>query len=141
MLTGLTIMCSGALTGQPDLTGAKLSMFAFSSVLGDAGTMILAVGLALFSYSTVLGWYWYGETAAVYLFGQGVIPVMKILWIILVVVGGWGGAEILTSLWDLADTLNGLMAIPNLIGLLVLSGVTRKLVKDFDEKRKAGILK
>lgn len=141
MLTGLTIMSSGALTGQPELTGAKLSMFAFSSVLGDAGTMILAVGLALFSYSTVLGWYWYGETAAVYLFGQGIIPVMKILWIILVVVGGWGGAEILTSLWDLADTLNGLMAIPNLIGLLVLSGVTRKLVKDFDEKRKAGILK
>lgn len=140
-LTGLAIMSSGALTGQPDLTGARLSMFAFSSVLGNTGTMILAIGLALFSYSTVLGWYWYGETAATYLFGQGVIPVMKVLWIAGVILGGWGGAEFLTNLWDLADTLNGLMAIPNLIGLLLLSGVMRKLVKDFDDKRKAGVLK
>ena len=145
-LTALAILTSGVLTGQPELTGAKLSLSAFQSVLGGVGTMILSVGLALFAFSTILGWYWYGETAAVYVFGVKFIPVMKVLWIIFIILGAsgealGGGAAFLTNLWDLADTLNGLMAIPNLIALLLLSGTLRKLVKDFDEKRRSGALK
>lgn len=145
-LTALAILTSGVLTGQPELTGAKLSLSAFQSVLGGVGTMILSVGLALFAFSTILGWYWYGETAAVYVFGVKFIPVMKVLWIIFIILGAsgealGGGAGFLTNLWDLADTLNGLMAIPNLIALLLLSGTLRKLVKDFDEKRRSGALK
>jgi len=145
-LTALAILTSGVLTGQPELTGAKLSLSAFQSVLGGVGTMILSVGLALFAFSTILGWYWYGETAAVYVFGVKFIPVMKILWILFIILGAsgealGGGAGFLTNLWDLADTLNGLMAIPNLIALLLLSGTLRKLVKDFDEKRRSGALK
>ena len=89
----------------------------------------------------MLGWYWYGETAAIYLFGTKVIQPFKVLWIVLVILGGWGGAEILVNLWDLADTLNGLMAIPNLVALLLLSGELKKLVRDFDEKRRTGVLK
>ena len=145
-LTALAILTSGVLTGQPELTGAKLSLSAFQSVLGATGTMILSVGLALFAFSTILGWYWYSETAGVYVFGIKSIPVIKILWILFVVLGAsgealGGGAAFLTNLWDLADTLNGLMAIPNLIALLLLSGTLRKLVKDFDEKRRTGMLK
>jgi AGCS family alanine or glycine:cation symporter len=146
-LTALAILTSGVLTGQPELTGAKLSLSAFQTVLGGLGTMILSVGLALFAFSTILGWYWYGETAATYIFGIKVIPVMKVLWIVFVVLGASGeqllgaGAGFLPSLWDLADTLNGLMAVPNLIALLLLSGTLRKLVKDFDEKRRTGMLK
>ena len=122
-------------------------MTAFSSVLGQPGVWVLSIGLSLFSYSTVLGWYWYGETAATYIFGVKFIPVMKILWIVFCVLGAAGGellgngAQFLNNLWDLADTLNGLMAIPNLIALLLLSGTLRTLVKDFDEKRRTGKLK
>jgi AGCS family alanine or glycine:cation symporter len=146
-LTALAILTSGVLTGQPELTGAKLSLSAFQTVLGGTGTMILSVGLALFAFSTILGWYWYSETAGVYVFGLKSIPVIKILWIAFVILGASGekllgaGAGFLTNLWDLSDTLNGLMAIPNLIALLLLSGTLRKLVKDFDEKRRNGMLK
>ena len=146
-LTALAILTSGVLTGQPELSGAKLSLVAFQSVLGGTGTMILSVGLALFAFSTILGWYWYGETAAVYIFGLKIIPVMKLLWIAFIILGAAGGdilgngAQFLSHLWDLADTLNGLMAIPNLIALLLLSGELRRLVKDFDEKRHSGKLK
>jgi len=141
MITAVCVLSTGVLTAQPELTGAKLTLSAFQSVLGGTGTMILSVGLALFAYSTVLGWYWYGETAATYLFGTKVIMPFKVLWIVLVILGGWGGAEILVNLWDLADTLNGLMAIPNLVALLLLSGELKKLVRDFDEKRRTGVLK
>ncbi|EHM09791.1 amino acid carrier protein [Thermanaerovibrio velox DSM 12556] len=140
-ITAIAIMSSGVLTGQPELTGAKLTLSAFHTVLGSVGTMVLSVGLSLFAFSTILGWYWYGETAGTYLFGPKVITPFKMLWVICVVLGGWGGAEILVNLWDLADTLNGLMAIPNIIALLLLSGEVRRLVKDFDEKRSSGSLK
>ncbi len=146
-LTALSILTSGVLTSQPELSGAQLSLTAFSSVLGGVGTMILSVGLALFAFSTILGWYWYGETCGVYIFGQWVIPVYKFLWIAIVLIGAAGGVllgdagKFLLNLWDLSDTLNGLMAFPNLIALLLLSGEMRKLVKDFDRKRKSGELK
>jgi len=141
-LTAVTILTTGSLTGAPTLTGAQLTLTAFSSVLGGVGTMILSLSLSLFAFSTILGWYWYGETALVYLCGgTSMIKPFKVLWIVLVVLGGWGGAEVLVNLWDLADTLNGLMAIPNLIGLLLLSKELRRLVSDFDGKLKSGELK
>ncbi len=146
-LTALAILTSGVLTSKPDLSGAQLSLSAFETVLGGTGTMILSVGLALFAFSTILGWYWYSETCGTYIFGQWIIPVLKVLWVALIVVGAAGGvflgdaAGFLSNLWDLSDTLNGLMAAPNLVALLLLSGELRKLVKDFDEKRRDGTLK
>ncbi|MDR1886209.1 MAG: sodium:alanine symporter family protein [Synergistaceae bacterium] len=146
-MTALVVICTGTLTGRPDLTGAQLSLVAFENGIGVFGKYVLSVGLSLFAYTTILGWYWYAETAATYLFGLGFKPVMKVIWIALIVVGASGGElfgtsgnEFLATLWDLADTLNGLMAIPNIIGLLVLSKVVHKLVKDFDEKRRSGEL-
>lgn len=146
-LTALAILTSGVLTSKPDLSGAQLSLSAFETVLGGTGTMILSVGLALFAFSTILGWYWYSETCGTYIFGQWIIPVLKVLWVALIVVGAAGGiflgdaAGFLSNIWDLSDTLNGLMAAPNLVALLLLSGELRKLVKDFDEKRRDGTLK
>ncbi|NLL37174.1 MAG: alanine:cation symporter family protein, partial [Fretibacterium sp.] len=148
-MTALVIMSTGTLTGQPNLTGAQLTLYAFEAGLGElAGKYVLSIGLALFAYTTILGWYWYGETAATYIFGIGFKPVMKILWLVVLLLGaagsrflGAGAKEFLTVLWDMADTLNGLMAIPNLIGLLLLSGVLRRLVKEFDDKRRNGELR
>lgn len=141
-LTAMTILASGVLTSQAELTGSQLSLAAFSSTLGTLGTMILSVGLSLFALSTILGWYWYSETALVYLCkSHRVILPLKVWWVVLIVLGGWGGAEVLNNLWSLSDTLNGLMAIPNLIGLLLLTKELKRLVKDFDYKLKSGELK
>lgn len=142
-LTALTILTSGVITGQPELTGAQLTLSAFSSTLGGAGTMVLSLGLSLFALSTILGWYWYAETALVYLCkgAIGLVKPFKVFWLVLIVLGGWGGAGALNNLWDVSDTLNGLMAIPNLIGLLLLTKELRRLVADFDAKIKSGELK
>ena len=141
-LTAMTILASGVLTSQAELTGSQLSLAAFSSTLGTLGTMILSVGLSLFALSTILGWYWYSETALVYLCkSHRVILPLKVWWVVLIVLGGWGGAEVLNNLWSLSDTLNGLMAVPNLIGLLLLTKELKRLVKDFDCKLKSGELK
>ncbi len=144
-MSALVILVTGSLTGQPELTGAQLSLFAFEAGLGVMGKYVLSIGLALFAYTTILGWYWYAETAATYLLGVWFKPLMKIIWVVLILIGaaggqilGTGATAFLTHLWDLADTLNGLMAIPNLIGLLLLSGVLRKLVTEFDAKRRSG---
>jgi AGCS family alanine or glycine:cation symporter len=142
-LTATTILATGVITSQPDLTGAQLTLAAFECSLGSIGTMILSLGLTLFALSTILGWYWYGETALVYLFGnkKPVVTAFKAVWMLLIMLGGWGGATALGSLWDLSDTLNGLMAVPNLVGLLLLSKELKRLVNDFDSKLKSGELK
>jgi len=147
-MTALVILTTGTLTGQPELTGAQLSLYAFEMGLGSTGKYVLSIGLALFAFTTILGWYWYAETAATYLTGVWFKPVMKVIWIALILIGAAGGQILgtganafLTNLWDMADTLNGLMAIPNLIGLVLLSGVLRKLVSEFDAKRKSGEIK
>jgi AGCS family alanine or glycine:cation symporter len=119
-----------------------LTLTAFQTVLGTPGVWIMSAGLAMFAFSTILGWYWYGETGAVYIFGLKISPIYKILWIGVCVIGAWGGGgQFLANIWDLSDTMNGLMAAPNLIALLWLSNEMRKIVKDFDEKRKKGTIK
>ncbi len=140
-LTALSILTSGVLTANPDLTGAQLTLSAFEIVLGRPGVAILSLGLAMFAFSTILGWYWYGETGATYIFGNRVIPFYKAIWIVVILIGAYGGGgKFLANIWDMADTMNGLMAIPNLIALLWVSNELRRLVKDFDEKRRKGLL-
>ncbi|MEA3283824.1 MAG: sodium:alanine symporter family protein [Synergistota bacterium] len=142
-LTALAILTTSSLVGQPELTGAQLSLTAFQEVLGQTGVMILSTGLALFSFSTILGWYWYGETSVTYILGDSkpVIMGFKVMWILVLLVGAsGGGGNFLANIWNMSDTMNGLMAIPNLIALLWLSNEVKKLVKDFDDKRRKGIL-
>jgi len=130
-ITGLVIVTSGAWTysvGGDALSGAALTSAAFSSALSGAGGIIVSISLALFAYTTILGWSVYGERCVEYLFGlKGVLP-FRILWILAVPLGAM--AE-LDFIWLLADTLNAMMALPNLIALILLSPVVFKLTKDF----------
>ena len=99
--------------------GSELTSMAFS-MIPYIGAPILVVGLVTFAFSTILGWYYYGERCAVYLFGEKSIMVYKILW----VVGVFAGSMMeLNLVWDIADLLNGLMAIPNIVAVLGLNGV------------------
>ena len=107
--------------------GSELTSLAFAQI-PVVGTPILVVGLITFAFSTILGWYYYGERCAVYLFGETVILIYKILWIIGVFIGSV--AE-LNVLWNIADLLNGLMAIPNIIGVLLLSKVIADETKKY----------
>jgi len=84
------------------------------------GSTVLTVGLLTFVFSTILGWSYYGEKAAEYLFGSGVIPGYRVLWVVAVMVGS---VVSLPAVWSFADVANGLMAIPNLVSLVALSGV------------------
>ena len=140
-MTALVILSTGTLVNSPDLTGAQLTLQAFENALGAPGKYVLSIGLLLFAFTTILGWYWYAETAVTYLFGVWVKPVMKVLWILMILVGAAGGQflgsegnQYLNNIWDISDTLNGLMALPNLIGLLILSLTLRRIVNDYDLK-------
>lgn len=117
-LTGLVIVVSGAWTG--DLNGAALTNSAFLQAYPAWGSMVLCVGLTLFAFTTILGWNYYGERACIYLFGtKGVLP-YRLIFIVLIACGAFLKLE---AIWILADIVNGLMAIPNLIALIALSGV------------------
>lgn len=129
-LTALVIITSGV--WETGMTGAALTTEAFNSSLPGGG-YIVAIGIVLFAFSTIVGWEYYGERCCEYIAGPKSIMIYRILWIPFVVVGAIGGLEFV---WALADTLNGLMAIPNLIGVLALSGVVFKLTKEFFAKEK-----
>jgi AGCS family alanine or glycine:cation symporter len=131
-LTALAIILTGA--WETGLSGASLTTEAFNRVIPVYGGWIVSIGLFLFAFSTILGWEYYGERCAEYLFGPKVNMIYRILWIPFIVIGSVGGLNVL---WDLADTLNGLMAIPNLIGLVFLSPVVLKLTKEYFAKEKS----
>jgi AGCS family alanine or glycine:cation symporter len=118
-ITGLVIVSTGAWnTGQ---TGAELTVAAFSSGLpGDSGGAIIAIATVLFAYSTILGWAYYGEKCCEYLLGIRAVLTYRYLWVIAVFCGAMLKLQMV---WDFADIMNGLMAIPNLIGLIGLSGI------------------
>ena len=127
-LTGLTIIVSGQWLG--DTNGAELTQNAFAVTYGGFAPILLTVSLALFAFTTILGWNYYGERCMIYLCGtKGILP-YRIIFIALVASGAFLKLE---AIWVLADIVNGLMAIPNLIALLALSGVVvRETEKYFD---------
>ncbi len=131
-MTALVIILSGAWTGTDPATGegytgAALTSVAFDGALAGVGGTLVALGLALFAYTTLLGWSFYGERCAEYLWGVGAIVPYRVLWILAIPLGAV--AE-LDPLWALADILNGLMAIPNLAALLLLSPVVFALTRE-----------
>ena len=133
-MTGFVILVTGSWKLE-GVNGASLTSVAFSNALGKhAGSFIVALGLILFAYSTILGWSYYGEKAIEYLFGAKAIKPYRVVFVILVLVGSILKIDVV---WTLADIFNGLMAVPNLIALLGLSGVIVKVTKDyFDNKNK-----
>ncbi|CDE94465.1 MULTISPECIES: sodium:alanine symporter family protein [Acidaminococcus] len=136
-MTGLVVVISGL--WKTDLNGAALTNAAFLQAYPHFGGYMLMVGLVLFAFTTILGWNYYGERCMEYLVGvKGIMP-YRVGFILLV---GCGAFLKLESIWILADIVNGLMAIPNLIALLGLSGVvvseTRKYMEHVKEEKKNG---
>ncbi len=127
-LTGLTIIVSGIDINFGVKPGSELITNAFATVFGDKfASLFVAIALMLFAFSTILGWSLYGTRCVEYLFGMKVSKVYQIIFSIMIVVGATTSLDIV---WDLADTFNGLMAIPNFIALFALSGVVAKLTKE-----------
>lgn len=123
-VTGLVILVTGA--WESGSTGAALSSQAFATGM-PAGGALVAVALVLFAYSTILGWSYYSERCVVYLFGpRGLLP-FRLLWVVAVPLGALAKLDFV---WLLADNLNALMAIPNLIALLLLSPVVFRLTRE-----------
>jgi AGCS family alanine or glycine:cation symporter len=131
-ITGLVIVVSGAWTSGEN--GAALSALAFGEVLPGTGAYVVSLGLALFAFTTILGWSVYGERCVEYLFGIHAIIPFRLLWVAAVPVGA---LVKLDFVWLVADTLNAMMAIPNLVALLLLSPVVFKISREFFAAQKA----
>ena len=125
--TGLAIIATGV--WNSGATGAALAGAAFSTGLpGTWGNIVVTVSLVLFAYSTVVGWSYYGETGIVYLLGSKAILPYRFLWLVFIYLGAIGS---LSVVWGVADTLNGLMAVPNLVALLASIPLLLRLQKEF----------
>ena len=135
-LTGLSLTLTGVWQG--DAYGAAMTTNAFTSVYGPIGGVFLTVSLALFAFTTILGWNYYGERASQYLFGiRGILP-FRLIFVALIASGAYLKLD---AIWILADIVNGLMAIPNLIALIflakVISSETNKYFRYLQTKQPA----
>ena len=142
-LTALTILTSGVIdlaTGEPveiitsagtPLESSSYVSYAFSNMFGPAGSIFVALAILLFAYSTVLGWSHYGTTACHYLFGEKAIWPYRIIFVVIVLAGSVMTAQLA---WDISDTFNGLMMLPNLIGVLVLSPQVAKATANYIDR-------
>ena len=128
-LTAMTIICSGVDITFGHKVGSELISSAFATIFGAKfASVFVAVALMLFAFTTVLGWSLYGSRCVQYLFGLKVAKVYQMLFIVVIVIGAVASLDVV---WDIADTFNGLMAIPNFIALFALSGVVAKLTKEY----------
>ncbi|MBO8171891.1 MAG: sodium:alanine symporter family protein [Bacillaceae bacterium] len=129
-ITGLVLIMSGLVGGG--LEGAELTSAAFDEMLPGPGGWLVTIGLLFFAYSTILGWSYYGEKCFEYLFGANSVFGYRLVFTIFVLIGATVELDLV---WLFADVFNGLMAVPNLIGLLGLSGVVVAETKRFSEQR------
>ncbi len=120
---------------DPTLKGVTVTQEAFTIAFGRGGEIFLAVCLTFFAFTTVVGWYYFGESNIKYLFGKNGLLPYRILVCAFIVIGSMQEVDLV---WNLADTFNGLMVIPNMIALLALSGVAVNLLKDYNKKLKDG---
>lgn len=131
-LTGLSIIVTEKWT-VAGLEGAPLTQAAFSSLFGTPGALALTFCLVLFAFTTILGWSYYGERCFEFLFGTKHIKLYRVIFVIMVALGGFLKLELI---WIIADIVNGLMALPNLIALLVLSPVIIRETKNYFSRMK-----
>jgi AGCS family alanine or glycine:cation symporter len=128
--TGLVILTTGV--WQSGTTGAALAGEAFSTGLpGTWGSIVVTTSLVLFAFSTLIGWSYYGETGIVYLLGTRATLPYRLLWLVFIYVGAIGSLQLV---WNIADTLNGLMAVPNLISVLASIPLLLRLMREFSAK-------
>ena len=136
-ITAFSILSSGLVdlnTGKvlSEQVSTALVAEAFSKVYGKFGAAFIAIAILFFAFSTVLGWSQYGSKGFEYLFGTKSIKFYQILFVLFILVGA---TMDLTLAWDLSDTFNGLMAIPNLIGVVTLSGTVVKITKNYVDRK------
>ena len=129
-LTGLTILVTGV--WNSDLNGVRLTQAAFSTIFSSFGPVLLTIFLVLFAFTTILGWNYYGERCFEFLFGVKYIRLYRIIFVAMVLLGGFIELE---AVWVIADIVNALMALPNLIALLVLSPVIIAETKKYFDKK------
>lgn len=130
-ITGLAIIVSGAWTSGEN--GAALTSYAFSHAL-PMGNYIVAIALAIFAFTTILGWSFYSEKCVQYLLGEKAVKPFRLIWTLVVPLGAVSSLEFI---WLLADTLNAMMAIPNLIALVLLSPIVFGLTREYFIKQRA----
>ena len=139
-ITAFSILSSGLVDLE---TGAVISnqvstalvAQAFSTVFGKLGSAFIAVAILFFAFSTVLGWSQYGSKGFEYLFGRKRVKFYQVIFVVFIVIGA---TMDLTLAWDLSDTFNGMMAIPNLIGVIALSGTVMKITRNYVERKLLG---
>lgn len=131
-LTAMVILCSGVEIGYGAAAGAELTISGFTSVYGSWVSIFTAIAMCCFAFSTIIGWGLYGTRCCEFLFGTRYNKVFMVIYSLMAIVGA---TMDLGLLWSLADTFNGLMAIPNLVALFLLSGTVVKLVKEYYSKR------
>ncbi|AXI64758.1 TPA: sodium:alanine symporter family protein [Streptococcus suis] len=131
-LTGFTILVTDQWSVE-GLAGAPLTQAAFSTVFGQPGVLALTISLVLFAYTTILGWSYYGERCIEFLFGTKAILPYRLVFVAMVALGGFLKLDLI---WTIADIVNGLMALPNLIVLLALSPVIIKETRQYFAKKK-----
>ncbi|MCF7848518.1 MAG: sodium:alanine symporter family protein [Kiritimatiellales bacterium] len=132
-MTALVILVTGA--NQSEFDGGALTAHAFSKGLFGYGQYLVGFGLMFFAYSTLIAWSYYGDRCAEYLFGEKAIPVYRWIYVGCITIGAVGGLEVI---WKVADIFNALMAIPNLIGLLLLSGIVARESKRYFNRLQNG---
>jgi len=134
-MTGLAIVVTGAyLTAPDDVAGASLTAYAFSQSIGDAGALIVGGGLALFAFSTIIAWSYYGDRSVKFMFGEVAVLPYRVVYTLLIVVGAIVPLQLV---WNVADITNILMAIPNLLALVLLSAVVKKMKDEYFKKHPA----
>ncbi|WP_024786312.1 alanine/glycine:cation symporter family protein [Streptococcus mutans] len=136
-LTGLSILVTGKWTVK-GLEGAPLTQSAFATVFGNIGVLVLTLCLVLFAFTTILGWSYYGERCFEFLFGVKYINIYRSIFIIMVALGGFLELDLI---WTIADIVNGLMAIPNLIALLALSPIIIAETRNYFKRKNKSFIK
>lgn len=130
-LTALVILSTGSLSSG--LTGSELAQVAFTAGFGSFGNIFIAICMLFFAFTTIVGWYYFGEVNVRALLGNRAVKIYAVIVILCVVVGSTLKVDLV---WNMSDMFNGLMVLPNLIALLACIGIVRKLTKDYENKKK-----
>lgn len=128
-LTALVILSTGAL--ESGLTGSGLAQAAFDSAFGSFGKIFIAICMLFFAFTTIIGWYYFGEINFKALFGKKAVKLYAVIVLAFVIVGSVMKVNLV---WDLSDMFNGMMVLPNLIGLLACSGIVMRVTRDFEDR-------
>lgn len=130
-LTALVILCSGVPVNYGSAAGAELTILGFTSTYGNWVSIFTAVAMCCFAFSTIIGWGLYGARCVEFLFSEKTIKPFMVIYSLVAIIGATAN---LGLLWSIAETFNGLMSIPNLIALFLLSGTLVRLVREYFSK-------